>query len=36
VAHPLGQWLLGREIHARIAAFARACTDPVVLAAARP
>jgi hypothetical protein len=36
VAHPLGQWLLGREIRARIAAFARACTDPVVLAAARP
>ena len=35
VAEPIGQWLLGREIHNRIAAFARACSDPVVLAAAR-
>lgn len=35
VAHPIGQWLLGREITARINAFARACEDPVVLAAAR-
>lgn len=34
VAEPIGQWLLGREIRARIAAFARACEDPVVLAAA--
>lgn len=33
VAEPVGQWLLGREIRARIAAFARACTDPEVLAA---
>jgi hypothetical protein len=33
VAHPIGQWLLGREIRARIAAFTRACEDPVVLAA---
>lgn len=32
VAEPIGQWLLGREIRARIAAFARACTDPEVLA----
>jgi hypothetical protein len=31
LAEPLGQWLLGREIRARIAAFARACEDPVVL-----
>ena len=36
VAHPIGQWLLCREINARIAAFARACTDPVVLRAASP
>lgn len=34
IAEPLGQWLLGREIRARIAAFAAACGDPVVLAAA--
>ena len=34
LAEPVGQWLLGREIRARIAAFARACEDPVVLAAA--
>lgn len=31
VAEPVGQWLLGREIRARIAAWARACEDPVVL-----
>ncbi len=35
VAEPLGQALLGREIRARIIAFARACEDPDVLAAAR-
>lgn len=34
VAEPIGQWLLGREIRARIAAWARACEDPDVLAAA--
>jgi hypothetical protein len=34
VAEPIGQWLLGREIRARIAAFARACSDDTVLAAA--
>jgi Polyketide cyclase / dehydrase and lipid transport len=34
VAEPIGQWLLGREIRACIAAFARACQDPVVLTAA--
>jgi hypothetical protein len=33
VAEPIGQWLLGREIRARIAAFARACEDPLVLGA---
>jgi Polyketide cyclase / dehydrase and lipid transport len=33
VAEPIGQWLLGREIGARIQAFARACEDPLVLAA---
>lgn len=32
VAEPIGQWLLGREIRARIAAWAKACEDPVVLA----
>jgi len=32
VAEPIGQWLLGREIRARIDAFAGACVDPVVLA----
>lgn len=30
-AEPMGQWLLDREIRARIAAFAQACSDPVVL-----
>lgn len=34
VAEPIGQWLLGREIRARIAAFAKACQDPVVVSAA--
>lgn len=33
IAEPIGQWLLGREIRARIAAFAAACEDPAVLAA---
>ena len=36
VADRIGVWLLGREIRLRIAAFARACSDPVVLAAAEP
>lgn len=36
VAEPIGQRLLGREIRARIAAYALACTDPDVLAAAVP
>lgn len=36
IAEPIGQWLLGRQIRARINAFAGACADPVVLAAARP
>lgn len=35
VAEPIGQWLLGREIRRRIAAFAAACADPEVLAAVR-
>jgi hypothetical protein len=35
VGEPIGQWLLGREIEQRIAAFARACSDPDVLAAVR-
>jgi hypothetical protein len=33
IAEPVGQWLLGREIRARIAAFAQACEDPEILAA---
>jgi hypothetical protein len=36
VAEPIGQWLLGREIRARIAAFARACVDPVIVVASVP
>jgi hypothetical protein len=28
----IGTWLLGRDIRRRIDAFARACTDPAVLA----
>lgn len=35
IAEPIGQWLLGREIRKRVDAFARGCTDPVVLDAAR-
>jgi hypothetical protein len=34
VAEPIGQWLLGREIEARIAAFAKACRDPDIVSAA--
>jgi hypothetical protein len=34
IAEPLGQWLLGRQIRARIAGFTRACADDAVLAAA--
>ncbi len=33
VAEPIGQWLLGREIRARINAFARACHNPSIIAA---
>jgi len=36
VAEPIGQWLLGREIRARIKAWARACEDPEVLRAIAP
>ena len=35
VAEPVGQWLLGREIRARIAAFAKACEDPSILESLR-
>ena len=35
VADRVGTWLLGREIRARLAAFARACVDPEIGAAAR-
>jgi len=35
LAERIGTWLLGRDIERRIAGFARGCTDPVVLAAAR-
>lgn len=31
LAHPLGGWLLGREIEQRISAFATACEDPELL-----
>lgn len=34
VAEPIGQWLLGREIRRRITAFARACSDEEIRAAA--
>lgn len=34
VAEPIGQWLLGREIRRRIEAFACACSDPAIAAAA--
>lgn len=33
IADPIGVWLLGREIRARISAFGRACADPAILAA---
>jgi hypothetical protein len=35
VGHPVGTWLLGREIRRRIAAFARACGREDVLRAVR-
>ncbi len=31
VAEPIGQWLLGKEIQARIDAFGRACRDPEIV-----
>lgn len=34
VADPIGRWLLGRDIEARISAFATACADPATVAAA--
>lgn len=36
VVEPIGSWLLGRDIRRRIAGFAKGCSDPEVLAAARP
>jgi len=36
VAHPLGVWLLGRDIRRRIAGFAAGCGDEVVRAAVDP
>lgn len=35
IAHPIGQWLLGREIRKRIDGYAAGCRDDQVLAAAR-
>jgi hypothetical protein len=35
LAHPIGAWLLGRDIRRRIAGFAAGCADAEVLAAAR-
>ena len=35
IAHPIGQWLLGREIRKRIDGYAAGCRDEQVLAAAR-
>ena len=35
ISDRIGRWVLGREIESRIRAFARACEDPAVLAAAR-
>lgn len=32
IAHPLGVWLLGREIERRISGFALACEDPELVA----
>lgn len=34
IGDPIGKWLLGREIRRRINAFARACEDPRIVAAA--
>lgn len=31
VAEPIGQWLLGREIEARIEAWSQACRDPEII-----
>ncbi|MET4638843.1 hypothetical protein ABIE24_002081 [Mycetocola sp. 2940] len=35
IAERIGGWILQRDIDRRIAGFARGCSDPVVLAAAR-
>lgn len=34
VGDPIGEWLLGRDIAARIGAFAAACSDPEIVAEA--
>lgn len=34
IADPVGTWVLGRDIGARIEAFAAACNDPALVAAA--
>lgn len=34
IAHPIGRWLLGREIRRRIKGYAAGCEDEVVLAEA--
>jgi hypothetical protein len=33
IANPIGVWLLGGDIRRRLAAFARACEDPEIVAA---
>ncbi|MDD0859169.1 SRPBCC family protein [Arthrobacter alpinus] len=35
LAHPVGEWLLGREIERRISAFATACGDDALIAEMR-
>ena len=35
IAHPIGRWLLGRDIRRRIAGYARGCRDDTVLSAVR-
>jgi hypothetical protein len=35
VTHPIGRWYLGRDIHRRLAAFARGVEDPVIVQRAR-
>jgi hypothetical protein len=35
VAHPIGRWLLGRDIRRRIEGYRTACADPSIVAAVR-